>query len=84
MSKLMREYESGLEKRTLVFRGKELSYTMRPSELGTEGDAPCFTAQLNDSFPDLSQDLLDEVDMLDCETDEDEIFNMLEMLNEVE
>ena len=84
MAKLIKEYENNLEKRTLVFRGAKLTYTMRPTDFGTKGDAPCFSAQLKDKFKDISDDLLEDIDMLDSETDEDEIFQMLELLNEIE
>lgn len=84
MAKLIKEFENGLEKRTLVFRGIEFTYTMQPTEIGTEGDAPCFTSQLETEFPELSEDLLERVDMLDTETDADLIFEMLELLDEIE
>ncbi len=84
MAKLIREWENGIEKRTLIFRGEELSYHMIPTSIGANGDAKCFVGQLEDKFPDVSEDILDEIDLLDCETDEDEIFRMLEILEEAE
>lgn len=84
MSKLIREYENEIEKRTLIFRGEKFSYNMRPSALGRRGDAPCFQRQLEDRFPDLSEDILESVDELDFSDDEYEIFAILEMLDEAE
>ena len=86
MSKLIKEFENGIEKRTLVFRKTELSYSMIPRECGSSGDAPCFIEQLGNSFEDISknEELLDEVDCLDYETDEDEIFRILSLLNDIE
>jgi hypothetical protein len=84
MAKLIREYENELEKRTLIFRGEEFSYTMRPNALGRSGDAPCFQGQLEERFPGLSEDILESVDELDFSDDEYEIFATLEMLDNAE
>lgn len=91
MSALIKEYKDGLEIRTLVFRGKNLSYIVQQSGFSprSEGRYSGFEVQyirmqLKDNFPDLQKEVYDKIIPLDRETCEDEIFRILGILDEVE
>lgn len=88
MAKFKAEFEKGTPKYTLEFRGKEFSYSMVSSELGMVSDKACFSNQLAREFSDLDEQKLDnefDVDMLSCYlNDEEELFEILENLEELE
>lgn len=87
MAKYTREYENGIAKHTLTFRNKTFDFSMIPTESSTKSDKSCFSSQLEKAFPDLDEETLTndiDVDMLDCSLDEDEVFEILDQLNELE
>jgi hypothetical protein len=88
MAKFKQEYENGVQINTLVFRGIEFSFTMAERADGlVSSDKPCFSAQIEEAFSDMTSEILNDeidVDMIDSSTHEDEVFEILELLEEYE
>lgn len=89
MAKFKAEYENGVPTYTLTFRNKEFDYSMNQElEYGTGSNKPQFSKQLADTFDDLDEEDLNveiDVDMLDCYLgDEDELFEIIDRLEELE
>jgi|GEM_PF-1795237 len=85
MAKYTRSYENNIEKHELVFREQIFDFSMLPAPYGREGDKPGLEHQINESFPELEIETLENigVDMLWC-GDEDEVFEILEELGDYE
>lgn len=88
MAKFIQEYEYGVQKNKLVFRGKEFSFNMVKGEENgiVSSDKPCFSAQITVEFPDMTNAILSlgAVDMIDCNLYDEQIFEILEILEEQE
>lgn len=92
MAKLRIEWENNIQTFTLLFRGKEFSYSMCPTPTGTESDKSILSWQLKEEFEDM-EEILEEweedegldVDMLSYYyEDEDNVFEILDRLGELE
>ena len=81
MAKYKKEFENGIVKHTLNFRGKEFDFSMIPTFFGASADKKCFSAQLAETFPDINED---ELDMIDCLSDDDEVLEVLSVLEQLE
>lgn len=89
MAKFKAEFENGVPTYTLTFRNKDFDYSMdQELEYGTGSNKPVFSEQLAKEYDDLDIGELEndiDVNMLDCYlTDEDELFGILERLEELE
>jgi len=86
MAKYIRECENGTVKHVLTFRGKDFEFSMVPDEGRAVADNRCFSVQLSEEFPDISERTLQEeieVDILDCVSD-DELLDILQELEQLE
>ena len=89
MVKFKVEFENRVPTYTLIFRDKEFSYSMNQTfDYGISSDKPVFSEQLSKAFSDLSIEKLEDeinIDMLACSLyDEDELFEILDELQELE
>lgn len=86
MAKYIKSYENGIEKHELVFKGNVFAFSMIPSEYGAESDKKTFEEQIHEKHPDISVELLEEIGSGDlwCEDDENEIFEILNRLEDLE
>lgn len=86
MAKYTRTYENEIVKHELTFRGETFGFNMVPDGFGRRGDNKCFEYQINEKYPELSVELLEEigVDMLSHEDDEDAVLHTLNLLEEYE
>lgn len=83
MAKLTVTFENNEIKKELQFRGNLFAYTMKEVEGGKSGDAKCFEDQIQDTFGEEYEELLEAAERLDF-GDEDEIEAALEVLTEFE
>lgn len=83
MAKLTVTFENNEIKKELFFKGETFSYRMISTESGSEGDAKCFEAQIEDRFGSGHGELLEATSLLDF-GDEDEIQKALKILHEIE
>ena len=86
MPKLTKTYENGIEKIELVFKGETFDFSMLPVAYGRKGDKPGFAEQVKQKFPEVADDdqLLDLIDRLSWESDEHEVLDILEQIEEWE
>lgn len=84
MAKFTRTFEKGTVKNELVFNGNIFDYTMGNYVNGVKkSDKKCFSSQINEIENINWEDEDIDVDMLDCE-DDDEITEILGKLDELE
>lgn len=86
MAKYSKIYNNGIEKHEVVFRGKAFDFSMLPSRYGTKSDKANFSDQISQEFLDVSSETLElyGVDELWCESDSEEIFEILEHVSGLE
>nr|WP_092074967.1 hypothetical protein [Dendrosporobacter quercicolus]NSL49595.1 hypothetical protein [Dendrosporobacter quercicolus DSM 1736]SDN24179.1 hypothetical protein SAMN04488502_11551 [Dendrosporobacter quercicolus] len=86
MAKLTKTYENGIEKFELVFKGETFDFSMLWCEDGRKLDKESFEFQVEDKFPELGRDhvVLNLIERLSWESDEYEILDILEQLEEWE
>ena len=86
MAKYKRTYENETVKHELTFRGETFGFNMVPDFLGRRSDKECIEYQINEKYPEISVDALENIgiDMLYGEDDEDTILDTLNLLSEYE
>lgn len=86
MAKLIKTYENGIEKFELVFKGETFDFSMLWCEGGRKSDKECFEFQVKEKFPELAhvRVVLNLIERLSWESDEYEILDILEQLEEWE
>jgi hypothetical protein len=86
MAKLTKTYENRIEKIELEFMGEKYDYSMIEDDDGRTGDKPFFDVQLKNKHPEFEgeDDLMEALDRILFESYEDDIFEILEQLEEWE